>query len=304
MSGKPRSRSRRFRSARAVAVAVTVVTLMALFLVVVTPGKHDTVSAAIDDPVIATVGDIACAARQGARAEQLPAGRHRRCPEQHQSQRRAAAGRHPVRRRHVVGVRQLLRQGEVGHQQRRRRLQERQPADAGEPRVPHRRSHRLLRVLRQQRRRRVEGVLLLRHRGAEQRVPLARDRAQQRVQPGRWVRCRLSSRAVAEERSGGQPERLHHRLLPPPPVLIEQHHARLDRVHPVLERPLPGRRRRRAQRARPHLRAFRSADVLRCRRSDAGDSPSSSSATAARASPRWAPASPTRWFATTPASAP
>ena len=34
-------------------------------------------------------------------------------------------------RRHAVGVRQLLRQGEVGHQQRHRRLQERQPADAG-----------------------------------------------------------------------------------------------------------------------------------------------------------------------------
>ena len=45
----------------AVAVAVTVVTLMALFLVVVTPGKHDTVSADITDPVIATAGDIACA---------------------------------------------------------------------------------------------------------------------------------------------------------------------------------------------------------------------------------------------------
>ena len=102
-----------------------------------------------------------------------------------------------------------------------------------------------------------ERLLQLRHRR------LAPDRAQLELRPGGRLQHRQPAGALAEERPGRPPQPVHARLLAPP--ALELRRARRRPRHPrVLDRPLCGQGRHRAERPRqPPLRAVHASERQR-----------------------------------------
>src|SRR6185437_14516972 len=192
---------------------------------------------------------------------QLRRGREQRPDADRPDHRHAARPRRlSVRLRHPRRVRAELR-ADVGVLQQHHRSLGREPRVLDQDELgrrlalprPERRRPGLFRVLRR------AGAARHRRRVLVQRRAVASDLAERQLLEDERRRLRRHEPAddVAPERPGGEHAAVHAGLLAPAAV-DGQRHQRVD-VHALVERPLRGPRRRRAERARPHLRPLRPA---------------------------------------------